>query len=90
MPWGRRARFAPLRPLVLPATPEDFEATLFTAVDAGHGADTVAAMACSVSGASHGLSRLPTCLLDDLEFREQRIAMADGLHDLALRLHGAD
>jgi len=63
------------------ATPEDFEATLFSAVDAGHDADTVAAMACSVSGAYHGLSRLPTRLLDDLEFRDHLIALADGLHD---------
>jgi len=31
------------------ASPEDFEQTLFTAVDAGHDADTVAAMACKVS-----------------------------------------
>jgi len=74
---------------VLPATPGGFEATLFTAVDAGHDADTVAAMACSVSGAYHGLSRLPARLLDDLEFREQLIALAGGLHDLHLQLHGA-
>jgi ADP-ribosylglycohydrolase len=72
------------------ATPEDFEATLFTAVDAGHDADTVAAMACSVSGAYHGLSRLPSRLLDDLEFRDRLIELADGLHDLAVRLHRAD
>ena len=68
------------------ATPEDFEATLFAAVDAGHDADTVAAMACSVSGAYHGLSRLPGHLLDDLEFRDRLIGLADDLHGLHLRL----
>lgn len=72
------------------ATPEDFEATLFAAVDAGHDADTVAAMACSVSGAYHGFSGLPSRLLDDLEFRDHLIELADSLHDLAGRLHGAD
>ncbi len=41
------------------ASPEDFEQTLFTAVDAGHDADTVAAMACTLSGAYHGYSHLP-------------------------------
>ena len=40
-------------------SPEDFERTLCTAVDAGHDADTVAAMACSVAGAYHGYSHLP-------------------------------
>jgi len=71
------------------ATPEDFEATLFAAVDAGHDAHTVAAMACAVSGAYHGLSGLPTRLLDDLEYRDCLIVLADGLHDLWMRLHGA-
>jgi hypothetical protein len=36
------------------ASPDDFERNRFTAVDAGHDADTVAAMACTVSGAYHG------------------------------------
>jgi ADP-ribosylglycohydrolase len=71
-------------------SPEDFEATLFTAVDAGHDANTVVAMPCSVSGAYHGLSRLPPRLLEDLEFRDHLIELPDGLHDPALKLHGAD
>ena len=62
-------------------TPEDFETTLCTTVAAGHDADTVRAMASTVSGAYHGLSGLPTRLLDDLEFRDHLIALADGLHD---------
>jgi ADP-ribosylglycohydrolase len=72
------------------ATPEEFKTTLLTAGAGGHPADTVAPIPCSVSGAYHGLSRLPTHLLDGLEFRDQLIALADGLHDLALRLRGPD
>ena len=60
------------------------------AVDAGHDADTVAAMACSVSGAYHGFSRLPSRLLEDLEYRDRLIELTDGLHDLHAKLHGAD
>jgi len=41
------------------ASPENFEQTLFTAVDAGHDADPVAAMACALSGACRGCSYLP-------------------------------
>jgi len=37
-------------------SPEDFEETLFAAVDAGYDADTVAAMACTLAGAYHGYS----------------------------------
>lgn len=70
------------------ASPEDFEQSLFVAVDAGHDADTVAAMACTLAGAYHGYSRLPTRLLDDLEFRDTLLALADGLFDVNRRLHG--
>jgi ADP-ribosylglycohydrolase len=55
------------------ASSEDFEQTLFAAVDAGHDADTVAAMACSVSGAYHGYSRLPARLLGDLEYHDDLV-----------------
>jgi ADP-ribosylglycohydrolase len=71
------------------ASPEDFEQTLFAAVDAGHDADTVAAMACSVSGAYHGHSRLPQRLLADLEDHDRLVALADRLYDLHRRLYGA-
>ena len=72
------------------ATPEAFEQTLFTAVDAGHDADTVAAMACTFSGAYHGCSRLPQRFLAELEFHDRLLEMADGLHDLNRRLRGVD
>lgn len=64
------------------ATPEDFEATLYAAVDAGHDADTVAAMAGTVAGAYHGYSRLPRRLADDLEFRDHLLETAEGLYAL--------
>lgn len=68
------------------ASPQDFEQSLFTAVDAGHDADTVAAMACSVAGAYHGYSRLPPRLLDDLEYHDRLLEVADGLHAIHRRL----
>ena len=68
------------------ASPEDFEKTLFTAVDAGHDADTVAAMACSVSGAYRGSARLPKRLVADLEYHDRLVALADDLSHLHLRL----
>jgi ADP-ribosylglycohydrolase len=70
------------------ASPEDFEQTLFTAVDVGHDADTVAAMACSVSGAYHGYSHLPERLLADLEYHDRLVKLADDLQDLHRRLYG--
>ena len=70
------------------ASPEDFEETLFTAVDAGHDADTVAAMACTLSGAYHGYSQLPAKLVADLECHDHLLDLADGLCELNRRLHG--
>jgi len=71
------------------ASPEDFEQTLFAAVDAGHDADTVAAMACTLSSAYHGYSRLPQRLLAELEFHDPLLELADNLHALHRRLYGA-
>jgi ADP-ribosylglycohydrolase len=71
-------------------SPEDFAQTLFSAVDAGHDADTVAAMACTLAGAYHGYSRLPQRFLDDLEYHDRLIELGDGLYDLNRRLCGAD
>jgi ADP-ribosylglycohydrolase len=58
-------------------------------VDAGHDADTVAAMACTVAGAYHGYAKLPRRLVEDLEFHDRLLDLADGLHDLHHRLHGS-
>jgi len=70
------------------ASPEDFEQTLFAAVDAGHDADTIAAMACSVSGAYHGYARLPQRLVEDLEYRDLP-DLADGLYEVNRRLESS-
>ncbi len=51
-------------------------------MDAGHDADTVAAMACTLSGASHGYSRLPERLLGDLEYHDRLLDLCDGLFGL--------
>jgi ADP-ribosylglycohydrolase len=69
-------------------SPEDFEQILFTAVDAGHDADTVAAMACTVAGAFQGHARLPQRLVADLEFHDRLLDLADGLYALHARLYG--
>jgi ADP-ribosylglycohydrolase len=70
------------------ASPEDFEETLFTAVDVGHDADTVAAMACMLAGACRGYSLLPMRLVVDLEYHDHLLELADGLFELNRRLHG--
>ena len=70
-------------------SPDGFEETLFTAVDAGYDADTVAAMACTLAGAYHGYSRLPRRLIDDLEYHDRLLELADGLYELNRRLSGA-
>ena len=71
------------------ASPDDFEQTLFGAVDAGHDADTIAAMAGTLSGAHLGYSHLPERLLRDLEYYARLIELADGLFALNRRLHGS-
>lgn len=70
-------------------SPEDFEQTLFTAVDAGHDADTVAAMACTLAGAYHGYAKLPSRLVADLEYHDHLLDLADGLYALNQRFRGA-
>jgi ADP-ribosyl-[dinitrogen reductase] hydrolase len=71
------------------AFPEDLEQTLFTAVNTGRDADTVAAMTCTVAGAYLGYVRLPKRLVADLEYHDHLLDLADGLHDLHLRLYGS-
>jgi hypothetical protein len=72
-----------------PGSPENFEQSLFTAGDAGHDADTVAAMACAVAGAYHGHARLPKRLVTDLEFHDRLLDLADGLDALHRKLYSA-
>jgi ADP-ribosylglycohydrolase len=70
------------------ASTEDFEQSLFAAVDAGHDADTVAAMACTLAGAYLGYAGLPRRLVADLEFHDRLLDLADELYDLNRRLYG--
>lgn len=70
------------------ASPDDFERNRFTAVDAGHDADTVAAMACTVSGAYHGYAPLPQRLLRDLESHDRFVELADSLDESNRRRYG--
>ena len=89
--WHNRAYVLgsfPCAPWCFLANPDAFKQTLFTAVDAGHDADTVAAMACTVSGADHGYSRLPQRLLPELEYHDRRLELAGGLYELNRRLYG--
>ncbi|GAC1548923.1 MAG: ADP-ribosylglycohydrolase family protein [Herpetosiphon sp.] len=66
-------------------TPHDVEQTLLLAVNAGHDADTVAAMAATLGGALNGYNGLPARLLPELEFHTELVALATALHEHALR-----
>ena len=61
----------------------DFEATLFAAVDAGYDCDTSAAMAGALAGALLGRAQISQRWLDELEFRDELIRLADGLYTLS-------
>lgn len=50
-------------------TGQDFESTVFTAVNAGGATDSVAAIAGALAGAAGGVSAIPQRLIDDLEGR---------------------
>jgi len=52
----------------------------------GHDADTVAAMACTRSGAYHGYAKLPQRLAAALEYHDRLLELADELYALNRRL----
>jgi ADP-ribosylglycohydrolase len=64
-------------------TPRDVEETLLLAVNAGHDADTVAAMAGTLGGALGGLEALPQRLLTELEHKGDLEALAEQLFFLS-------
>jgi len=64
-------------------SPEDAEEVLVSAASAGRDADTVAAMAGALVGAYLGDTVLPRRWVDELEFADELLAMADGLASLA-------
>ncbi|MHA3774860.1 ADP-ribosylglycohydrolase family protein [Verrucomicrobiota bacterium sgz303538] len=57
-------------------TPGDFRETLLQAVNTSHDSDTVAAIACNLSGALNGISGIPQMYLDELEFRKELESLA--------------
>lgn len=63
-------------------TPSDFSRTLFDAVNYSKDSDTVAAMACSMSGALNGIQAIDTHFIEELEFKERLTAIADRLAQL--------
>lgn len=64
-------------------TPDDVEEMLLLAVNAGYDADTVAAMAGTLGGASGGVEALPARLLHELEYQDELPALAQRLFALA-------
>lgn len=64
-------------------SPENPEAVIVRAVNAGHDADTVASMAGNLAGAYMGDASLPGRWLENLEYRSELVEIADGLLELA-------
>ena len=60
-------------------SPEDFRETLLQAVNCSRDADTVAAIACNLSGTLNGVRAIPQPYLDDLEFRQDLDHLAHSL-----------
>jgi ADP-ribosyl-[dinitrogen reductase] hydrolase len=60
-------------------SPEDFRETLLQAVNCSRDADTIAAIACNLSGTLNGLRAIPQPYLDDLEFRQDLDLLAHSL-----------
>lgn len=61
-------------------SPDDFQTTLVTAVNGGGDCDTIAALACSLSGAYNGRSAIPSSFLDGLRGQ-------DRVEDMAQRMY---
>lgn len=60
-----------------------YEEAVCTVVNMGDDADTVAAITGALAGARHGARAIPQRWLDALEVRDQALALADRLADLA-------
>jgi ADP-ribosyl-[dinitrogen reductase] hydrolase len=62
---------------------QNFDETLFAAVDAGYDCDTSGSMAGALAGALLGQAGIHARWLEELEYREELIRLADGLHQKA-------
>lgn len=73
-------------------SPDDPRQVILTGVNGGYDADTVAAMAGNLAGAWNGLARLRAHgeWWTELEYRDELVALADGLTELALEEEGKD
>ncbi|MFC1812326.1 ADP-ribosylglycohydrolase family protein [Thermodesulfobacteriota bacterium] len=83
--WNNRSYVLESLPFALYSflrTPDNFEETLYTAVNAGHDADTVASMACALSGAYLGYRNIPKELVDGLLVSHVLKTQAKSLYDL--------
>jgi len=65
-------------------SPNDVEEMLLLAVNAGHDADTVAAMAGTLGGALGGVEALPKRLLGELEYRSELETLGHQLYALTM------
>lgn len=45
-------------------------------------------MACTLAGAYHGYSKLPPRQVEDMEYHDHLLDLADGLYDLNRRFRG--
>jgi ADP-ribosylglycohydrolase len=61
------------------SAPDDPAAVVVTAAGGGRDADTVASMAGNLAGAFNGTAALPRRWLDELEYRDHLVELADGL-----------
>jgi ADP-ribosyl-[dinitrogen reductase] hydrolase len=69
------------------AHPYDFETSVLLAVNAGGDADTIAAMAGTMSGAFNGAQSIPIRWLNELEKKDYLIELTNMLYDLATEGH---
>ena len=65
---------------------DDFRSAILLAANLGGDADTTAAITGQLAGALYGYSAIPSDWLSKLAWREQIIAVAEGLADLGLKL----
>ena len=62
---------------------QSFDENLFAAVDAGYDCDISGSMAGGLAGALLGEAGIHARWLEELEYREELIQLAEGLHQMA-------
>ncbi|XP_015792774.1 poly(ADP-ribose) glycohydrolase ARH3 [Tetranychus urticae] len=69
-------------PTELFETDNPFLRALFLSISLGGDTDTIASMACAISGALHGDSKVPPLLIEHCEASDNTIKLADELHKI--------